>query len=162
MQIHQSNISDQSEEDWETTPISSTSSTHLPSTNSDLSSDTNPPPIESKDPIQSTQPQLHDVLDEYWIERARFIKHLEKRAKKFAKRSKEDYDAARWGKPKPKKQLKSKPPPSPTVAPVETARSSTETKTTSFNSPIDPSTSDEMFASTSYKGIARAATTVSP
>ena len=72
------------------------------------------------------------VLTTYWKERTKLIKHLEKRAEKFEKKSKIEYDRARWGKEpakqdkKDKKDKKAKTPsvqPSPSIPPTPPSQS---------------------------------------
>lgn len=159
MRSESSNISDESDGDWETT---STTSTLLPSTTSTDHPPVSPLPALSKDAVQPDH-TANPILEEYWIERAKFIKHLEKRTRKFVKRSKEDYDAARWGKEKPKKQPKPRPvpvtpPPSLFVTNQPAGKpSAVQTPSTpgTSDTPTDSSDSDTMFASTSTRGLSR-------
>ena len=141
--------------DWETLSATSNSA-NTPTSDPPLAFHS-PSQLDVADRIHSLPRQQHTpppALRAYWKERARFIKHLEKRADKFAKRSKEEYDAARWGiQPKkkntkgPAKRLYSAPapptpvPPNPSAEPPTTPLSDTE----------------DMIASTSSKGALRAA-----
>ena len=63
--------------------------------------------VPSAQPVRTPEGRQR-ILDTYLSERAKFFKHIKRRAKKFEKKSREDYDRARWGrepvkKPKPVK-----------------------------------------------------------
>lgn len=177
-------VSDQATDDgWETTSTASTHSTptsklNPPSSASPVRSSHHKQAASSKQPSATApkptppaaQASRQSVLDQYWIERAKFIKHLEKRSKKFAKRSKEDYDAARWGKEKPRpiKKAASHPkaavppkqaPLAPVLPPPLPPRPSQKTAASPPASPGSTAVStepDNMIASTS-KAVARVA-----
>lgn len=144
-----------SRSDWETLSATSNSAT-TPTLDSPLAFHPHSQ-TEVADRIYSLPRRQHTpppALQAYWKERARFIKHLEKRADKFAKRSKEEYDAARWGiQPKkkntkgPAKRLDTAPAPATPVPPNPSAESPT--------TPL--SDTEDMIASTSSKGALRAA-----
>jgi len=149
--------------------------TTVASTTSFTSTYTHPPPPANPDPAThpyappavSPQP-FPPVLQTYWKERAKFIKHLEKKSDDFARESKEEYDRARWGKqPKKKTNTKGSLPPAKTkparVTPVTPVQSTPTPApkspgTPCSDSPTSTGTSDGMIASTSSKGALRAAT----
>jgi hypothetical protein len=81
-------------EDTESSQSSHSSTAHLPA-----AIPSRPIHAQSSDiPVKKTQ----DPLEAYWRERAKFIKHLERRHQKFEKKSRADFDRAK-GIKRPKK-----------------------------------------------------------
>jgi hypothetical protein len=92
-----------------------------------------------------------DPLEAYWIERAKFIKHLERRQKKFAKKSKADLDKAK-GIKKPKKVK-----PAASIAPSNPEQPILNLSSKKSNE----GTSDKMIANTAVNVMKRASAIVS-
>jgi hypothetical protein len=155
-----------SRSDWETISDIDTSAGSTSSVNSNSLAANTTVKTHSKDQRQTSSNlrPFPPALQAYWKERAKFIKHLEKRSDKFAKRSKEDYDLARWGTPKKKNNtkaaIKSKKtaPVSPSKSDINTEASVPPTPVPETPStPLSDSSSNDMIASTSAKGALRAA-----
>ena len=117
---------------------------------------------EGSSPESDTPPPIHSSpLDAYWVQRAKFITHLEKRANKFDKKSKQDYVRARWGKPKPAKYkpviIPRRPPPLNRATPApQGINPQAETPANQVSADTSLSNPPNMIASTS-KGLVRAA-----
>jgi len=88
------NVTEGDETGWET----ASSDTSHSSTSKQLSKPARPIK-EKRHRRKRDKPAVYgppiDPLEQYWVERAKLVKHLEKRFTKFLKRSREDYDRAR-------------------------------------------------------------------
>jgi hypothetical protein len=102
-----------------------------------------PPNLKSLNPNPHSHPHFEDPLKVYWTERAKLIKHLENRNKKFLKKSKADLDKAKGIKrPKAPKPLQIVTTPSPGSTDTSASSSASSVVTSEYSGSTGTGRSD--------------------